>query len=312
MISGIIAGGMGAGGGGGPAFGTHSYWRLFVTNNNGNASFIALAELEFLDGTGALIAATGGSAIASSVVTGGSAADAFDSSTSTSWATTSGVVTDSWIGYQFPSPVGVEGVRLGAKSVNPDQTPKDCTLQYSDDGMSWTDVFSFTNRLWVREAYTQFPETLGDGYHRAWRVFAINVDGGSGVSMQELELRATAGGADQTSSPGSNDGNSSGRAISSFVTGGGNEPWRAFDNTSANWFISSANGGSANSWIGYIFPDPVKVEEISITAASTNFNRTPKDMLLQYSDDGVNWETQKTFPSQTGWSSNETRVLTAI
>lgn len=301
-----------AGAGGGsipPAYGLHAYWRLFVTNNNGSASFISLAELEFLDGSGTLIPATGGTAIASSVNAGSSASNAFDSSIASSWAATSGIVTNSWIGYQFSSPVGVESIRLGTKTANPEQTPKDCTLQYSDDGSSWSDAFSLSNTLWVPGAYTVFPETLASGYHRAWRLFVSDNDGTtSNIFLSEMEMRATAGGADQTANVGT--GSADGRVVFSTQLAG-NEAYRLFNNATGTdrWVAST----STDAWVGFIFPNPVKIEEIALTAPSnTPATRNPSIFTLDYSDDGTSWTTQKSFATQTGWSIDETRVLAAI
>lgn len=313
MIPGIIAGGIVASGGS-PAFGTHSYWRVMVLDNHGDASFITINEVEFLDGSGNVIPATGGTAFASSNAGGSPAANAFGGGGSSgNWTSSTGNVTNQHIGYQYPSGVGAEKVRLTLHdSSSYMRAPKDCELQYSDDGVSYTTAFSFTLILPVAGQQRTYPEAANPtGYHRAFRLFCANNNGSaSSIILDELEMRATSGGADQTSNVGNSASNPGGRVVFSGQSAG-NEAYRLFNNitNTGNYW---ASGVTTNGWAGFIFPNPVKVEEIALTSANTAATRAPKDMELQYSDDGVNWTTQKTFAAQTGWSTNETRVLTAI
>lgn len=303
-------------GGGGSPYGSHRYWRVFITDNHGSATFIALQEVQFKDGAGTIIPATGGTASSSSNAgPGNGPGSAFDG-TGSVWATASGTVTNSWIKYAYPSPVAVEQVTLWLGGNDWNRAPKNATLQYSDDDSAWTDAFSFLLELPVCWSERTFPEApLAPGYHRAWRLFIDDNDSTSSIILDEMELRATAGGADQTANVGSSAGSASGRVIRS-ADGGGNEGYRVFDNVTNTANYWAAIGQSVNAWVGFIFPEPVKVEEIALTSTNNGTTtRNPKDFKLEYADDGTSgdtWTTQKTFASQTGWSTNETRVLTAI
>lgn len=294
-----------------PLYGTHAYWRVFCTNNHGGTSYINIAEVVFRDHDGNAIATSGGTVIKSSEVVSNEASLVFDGNVATSWLGNG--TTNQWVGYHFASAVAVEQVTLQVCDHGTDpigRSPKDCILQYSDDGSAWSDAFSFVNVWPVESAAKTYPLAApASGYHYAWRVFCVNNNGGtSGILVREIELRATAGGADQTANVGADPGTASGRVIKSTEFAS-DEAWRAYDNTSGLWF----SNGTTNQYNGFVFPSPVKVEEITLQAHTSNMTRMVKDAHLDYSDDdGATWTTQKTFASQTGWAAGEIRTLTAI
>ena len=79
----------------------HLYWRVRCYESvAGGGTLPGLSELEFRGSVGGADLATGGTAIA---VGGGTAANAFDNSTSTDWQPTTGYGPS--IGYQFASAV---------------------------------------------------------------------------------------------------------------------------------------------------------------------------------------------------------------
>lgn len=297
-----------------PAAG-HAYWRVLISDNWGDASFVIVAEVEFLDAGGTLISPTGGTAINSSFAGSGNEADkAFDGSATTPWACGSGLVTNSWIGYHFPANKDVAQVRITTLSSGTNfltKMPKNCALQYSDDGSSWTTAFSFLNVNLAGGSIT-YPETSGTGYHKAWRVFMTDNNGGTSfICLDELRLKATSGGANQIPAQSSNNGGSTGRVLFSSSLGAGNEGWRVVNgvtNTSNFW----ASSGASNAYVGFLFPVAVKVEEIDLVSANSNATRAPKNMTVDYSDDLTTWTTQKTLAAQTGWATNETRTLAAV
>src|SRR5690606_29733647 len=119
-----------------PAYGSHPHWRILISDNWGNGSITLVPELEFLDGSGSVIAATGGTASASHG--SGTAGSAFDNDGSTSWNSGSAVA-DQWLRYSYATAKPVEGVRFKAGTVtNRTAFPRRCQLQHSDDGSSWT------------------------------------------------------------------------------------------------------------------------------------------------------------------------------
>lgn len=293
-------------------YGSHTHWRVFATDNNGGATYTGIQEVQFLDATDTLIPATGGTVLYSSQVAGTDAAEAFDGLTTTGDPWLGSGIASQYIGYAFATPKAVNSVKLWGPNSNALYAPQNSKLQYSDDGTTWSDAYNFAWTLPVTYQQRTFPEAApAAGYHRAWRLFVHTVQSGTGTGFDELQLRATPSGADQTAAVGAATANASGRAIWSATTTG-NDAWRVWDNVTgtANYWWTT-NGSGTNQWVGFIFPDPVKVEEIAITAANASLTAHPKSMSLQYSDDGVTWTTQKTFAEQAAWTANEARVLAA-
>lgn len=292
----------------GGLYGTHQYWRVFCTDNWGDGTGIAISEVVFLDSAGGVIPATGGTAIGSDDSTGNEYSKAFDGGATTNgWFADSGPA-NQWVGYNFPSAKPVERVRVTTMSSGTNfltRMPKNCKLQYSDNGSSWSDAFNFFS-VNVSGGVQTFPETPAAGYHKFWRIFVLT-NASTSTQIDEIELRATSGGADQTAVLTSTNGGSSGRVLFNSE-GVGNEAWRAYDNTTGSWFTNTSSG--ANQYNGYLFPTAVKVEEVSIKATSNN-TRAPTSFRVDYSDDGSSWTTQKTISSLT-WAANETKVLAAI
>lgn len=293
------------------SYGSHPYWRVFATNNHGGSSFIEIGEVDFLDISGADIPTVGGTVIFSSVAIGNDPANGFDGSSTTSWIGDS--TTDEWLGYHYPSGVSVERVSVTTRNGGADpirRFPKDCKLQYSDDELVWADAFAFSTTLPVLGYAQVFPYSPpASGFHRGWRLYCDNNNGGSSfITIDALEFRATSGGADQTNgAAGSALGNTLGRAVwSSHAIA--SEGYNCFTDNGSLWHGNS----TTNQWCGFYFPAPVKFEEISITAPAGTPTRAPKDMHIQYTDEGDTWTTQKSLAQQTGWAAGETRVLPAI
>lgn len=307
-IGSIIIGASASGGSSAP----HLYWRVLAADNWGGSG-IVIREVEFLDSGGSVIPATGGTAIASDDSVGFEASKAFDG-TSTAWYADA-ASTDQWIGYHYPSAKSVGKVRItndGGYDNALGRSPKNCSLQYSDDGSSWSTAFTFVHHS-LFDCINTYPENLAAGYHHMWRLFCQDNNGWATlIVVGEVELRATAGGADQTTAISADAGDSSNRALASSEAVG-NDAWRAWgdDGAVSCW----AGTSTTNEYIGIMLSTAIKVEEIAVTSGNTSHGdtRAPNQMHLDYSDDGgATWVTQKTFASQTGWGFGETRVLTAI
>ncbi len=296
-----------AGGGG---YGSHRYWRIAISANNGDASNTQICEMEFrgsvggsdLTGSGTVL--SGGSG---SDGLGNEAAKAFDNNTTTTWVRTS--ATNTWIGYDFGSATTVAEVMIRAYTApgtEYSRAPKNFTLDYSDDGSSWTTADTFTAYGWVATQERVYPETApAAGYHRFWRLFVTSTTGGTQTQIVELEFRATSGGADQTSVQTSNSGSSTGRIVVSGE-GAGNEGYRAYDGTlttSTGWFQSSG----ANTYNAYVFPNPVTVAEVTVLGSSST-NRSPSALKIEYSDDGTTWTAAKTSTGLS-WTAGETKTF---
>lgn len=134
----------------------HSYWRIYVTANNGDATWTDFNEIEFRATIGGTDQCSGGTALGDDS-TYNSPNNAFDNDTANSHISSGGL--PSWVGYQFASPVEVAQVSLITPLVNEAaRAPKDFLIQYSDDGITWTTAKEVINQTnWTTAEQRLFP-----------------------------------------------------------------------------------------------------------------------------------------------------------
>lgn len=293
-------------------YGSHRYWRISISQNSGASGVTGLSELEFRGSVGGSDLTGSGTALSGGSGTdnvGSEAAKAFDNNTGTTWTRTS--ATNTWVGYDFGVAVTVAEIAITAETTSLTRSPQAFTLDWSDDGSSWTVADTFTVYGWLTSQQRVLPETApAAGYHRFWRLFVTSTTGGTQTQIVEIEMRATSGGADQTAAQTGNTGSSTGRIIAS-AEAAGNEAYRAFDNvltTSTGWFVSSG----ANQYNAYIFPNAVTVQEVTVLGSSTT-TRSPSALKIEYSDDGdkVGGGTWTAAKTSTGlsWTAGETKTF---
>lgn len=141
-----------------PAGGTaHRYWRVNITANDGNTSFFGFTEIEMrgsLGGANLLSVQTvSGAASASREANLSNAAwRATDLSNTSGWlgSIVGGVIND-WWKYDFghASHVGsptadIRQILIRGSHNAPTGSPKDFTLQWSDNNSTWTTVLTVT------------------------------------------------------------------------------------------------------------------------------------------------------------------------
>jgi len=115
----------------------HEYWRINVTANDGDVNFLAIAEMEMRATIGGADQAVGGTATASASDGSSPPGNAFDNNSTTRWSTPVGTLTG-WLRYQFTSPVDVVEYTIQAHPTTPARSPRDFTLESSDDGIVWS------------------------------------------------------------------------------------------------------------------------------------------------------------------------------
>ena len=127
----------------------HLYWRVYVSATNGGTG-IQLREMEFhsaVSGSDQVPACTtynmgaAGSVIYSSDTGGAEAWKAFDNSTGDWWSFTGN---PAWCGFLFPANINIVEVAL-TTSPRSDRIPTALSIDYSDDGTTWTTKASFSS-----------------------------------------------------------------------------------------------------------------------------------------------------------------------
>lgn len=290
-----------------PVGSAHRYWRVFIATNNGEANYTSVNRVEMyssaLDGGGRIDRCVGGTPIFSTQggFSGGEpASGAFDDSNATVWVTAGPAANrlNCWIGYDFGSPIEIDRFALQARGTSLTQTPKGMSLQWSDDNVTWTTLFTTADqtgwavneqRLFVAPSYAPTYTGSPHGAHRYWRIHCARANSGGGTfALAEVEFRATPGGSDLTGS-----GTPSAHSEFSPPT---YDAAKAFDNNNAT--LWSANGGTSNGWLKYDFGSggAVSVAEVMIRARNdSSFSQTPRYGQIEFSDDNANWSTAWSF-----------------
>lgn len=125
------------------------------------------------------------------------AAFAFDNNAGTIW-TGSGSI-PAWIGFHFTNAVDVGEILIRARSDASGYQPSAFSIQYSDDGSSWTTAWSESGQTsWAVGTTRVFANAGPFGSHAYWRVYVTANEAGSYPGLAELQFRATVGGVDQT------------------------------------------------------------------------------------------------------------------
>lgn len=201
LVGNLIEGGGGGSSAPTSAHGAHFYWRLNVSETSAGLN-ISIAELGFLDGEGGTNQATDGVASTSGNHGSGESGDqAFDGNAATYWNCddSSGA---GWISYYFGNAVEVGAVSIQARADSPDDAPRDFTVQYSDDGVTWEDAWTVSGQVsWTAGEVREFPDPVppvtaigdapkdGDLYARrdgAWEAFTP----GTFVTLTQAEYDA--------------------------------------------------------------------------------------------------------------------------
>lgn len=166
----------------------HQHWRINITalNNTGQG---VLAELEMRTSLGGASVCTGGTPSALNAV-GSAASNAFDGSTATAWMTSLAPSLPTWLRYSFAAPVDIVEVALKPHASYLTNTPKDFDLEWSDDGTTWTTLFSVSGlTTWTAgTVYTANAAGLVPARVSAQSLEVLSVSAASlRVSAQSLE-----------------------------------------------------------------------------------------------------------------------------
>lgn len=146
-----------------PGGAAYRYWRIFIATSNNSGDYMSLAEIELraaiggADLTSSSTPATASSQNSPSYAPSYTVDNSLDQSSSV-WISLTTGMTDQWLRYDLGTPTVVLEVAMYPQTNVPTRSPKDFTIQGSNDGTNFTDVRSFTGIT---------------GWTSAWRNFAL-------------------------------------------------------------------------------------------------------------------------------------------
>lgn len=335
--------------GGGLPYGTHRYWRIFVTANREGSGTGKLSEIEMRETPGGPDVTTGGTPIGT-----GNPANAFDGSLN-AWGS-GGIPTDCWVGYDFGNEVSILQLRLNLGDslyTEPWLRVDKGHVQYSDTGLDWVTAWSFDNTTDSNDFLSTSP-TLVSEVETGWlapsggndgEVLVKNSAADGDFKYKDFGAKAepTATGPSGLIPAGAlirkfwelniltntdgNPGTSTMLAEIQFrsepgvpqLVGPGvattssyleaNVPSRAFDNNLGTFWHTA---GTNVCWIRYEYNEPISVQEVSITLrdGGASVAGAPKTFYVRCSNDGIEWE-NAWFVEDAGWTNNaQNKVFT--
>jgi hypothetical protein len=297
------------GGGGTPAptvvaspWGAHRYWRINVTQAKVGGNWIAAGELEFrgeIDGPKLVPTAT------MSQYNTGQSGQYNDGTVGTTYL--SGAALPCWLGVDLGTAKEVKEIVYKSGTVNLDEHGRTFTVQYSDNNTSWTDAWVASNQsTWAANETRVFtdpavipPTDTTRVTARYWRLFIATGAIANQLSIATIEFKDAAsaiisvGGTPFASSQ----FDSSYSAANAFDTA----------NTATRWVTPS--NLSSGEYIGYDFGGNKAPFSVTITIAVGFVANAPRDIIVQYSNDGINWN-RHTEKQMAVWADGVPQTIT--
>lgn len=295
MIPGVVAGGLqraveSSGAPAGPqAIGTGTVWRMTVNAMNTD-TYVGITEWRFYDINDNLIPVSGAGISYSEGGAGAQGAHGasapFDGTNATYWLRSGA---PSWVQITFPS--AKTPYRFEFTNESKARAPIDFTI--SADGVDVLDIYEPS---WDAANVTRsWPQTFAAGQYKAFRINVSASNDASFTLIQEVEMRATVGGADQCT----------GGAAFGSQNNTNEDASKAFDNVDGNNYDLHI---PVTGWLLYGFATPTSVAQYMIRCNNTN-SRTPKNWTFEGTIDGVNFDVLDTRTNQS-WVVPENKVFT--
>lgn len=103
------------------------------------------------------------------------------------WATAVGQYANCWLRWKMVQPFDITRLKLvGSATAN--QSPRDFALQWSDDGITWTDRKDFTGITWANNETKEFTiDGTSPGAKSHWRIF-VSANGGNTTSTVIVQV----------------------------------------------------------------------------------------------------------------------------
>ena len=136
--------------------------------------------------------------------------------------------------------------------------------------------------------------------HRYWRIQAKAIQSGAtNFALAEIQMRVTAGGADQTA-PG-------GAVLSSSDFAGLPKANAVDDNAATHW--ATLTNQQIDGWIGYDFGSAIQLLEVVLTARNdTSFGQAASIFHVAGSDDAITWTDYKRHTAAT-WTTGSSQTF---
>lgn len=129
-----------------------------------------------------------------------------------------------------------------------------------------------------------------------WRILTSALDGGAALSIAEMQLYSLDALLTNLAAPGGG----------AFAFGSPNYgeipdygPARAFDGNVATIFATLPG---AVQHLGWRFATPQQIGKVAIVARNTTYGESPRDFVIQSSDDGVNWRDEWGVTGASDWA----------
>lgn len=128
-------------GGGGASY---RYYRLYITNNDGDGTYSSMSRLKLMEGTTDRALGRSGTALASSSNGGDGPGNLFDNNVGSEWVTAGGQRYPSWVSIDLGAEYTLTSYQISSQRVVTGRTPSAWTLQGSNTSQTgpWTDIDS--------------------------------------------------------------------------------------------------------------------------------------------------------------------------
>lgn len=266
---------------------TYTYFRLAITEINGNANELQLAEWQLYGGGLFVNDITADGGLLTSQYTGNETEETITKLTDKQIDSKYLVFdqSDLWVEYKANGLYALSAYSITSANDSPERDPKNWILYGSEDGKIWIAIDQQINQVFP---YRNITQTYHCQSFAGYRFFKLHITANSGASITQLAEWQLHGGFYYDRFY--NDVTLNGGELSSSSNDGVNTDAlkNITDNNGNSFYTLNAPGSTA--WIQYKSTVPVQIRAYSIIVAGDD-SKYPKSWILQGSNDGNQWTT---------------------
>ena len=212
-----------------------------------------------------------------------------------------GSTANTWVQYKFVTPICVKRIRVKATKVAGNIYVKAFKIQYSNDGSTFKDIES--DKYVFTDTVREIEESVNnDVFALYWRVQATSTNNNTkgyftNVQFFGRSLNVSVPTMASDTAPWGK------ISYSSQWDGGSSAGRQAFSGADSPWYPSPSDS-SGKAYIGYVYPTPTRVRQVSFICHNGN---QPETCVVERSDDGERWE--KASDEIRITVDNETKIL---